>query len=125
MLHTNPAYDSGIQNVLVVSEDEDVIALFLANVDSLNGQLFQISEIQNCQKSLDIKQLRSGISSNIAGLRLISDLKKWTVSKGISDFRGDIDCVRRCEWNMWIVCVSVIWFKGSQCFWFTFQFILC
>ena len=76
VLHTNPAYDSGIQNVLVVSEDEDVIALFLANVDLLNGQLFQISEIQNCQKSLDIKQLRSGISSNIAGLKLISDLKK-------------------------------------------------
>ena len=76
VLHTNPAYDSGIQNVLVVSEDEDVIALFLANVDLLNGQLFQISEIQNCQKSLDIKQLRNGISSNIAGLRLISDLKK-------------------------------------------------
>ena len=85
VLHTNPAYDSGIQNVLVVSEDEDVIALFLANVDSLNGQLFQISEIQNCQKSLDIKQLRSGISSNIAGLRLISDLKK--VSNFKRDFR--------------------------------------
>ena len=40
MLHTKQARDSGIQNVLVVSEDTDAIALLLANADLLYGQLF-------------------------------------------------------------------------------------
>ena len=48
-LHTKHACDSSIQNVLVVSEDTDVIALLLANVDLLNGYLFQKkSETYNC-----------------------------------------------------------------------------
>lgn len=40
VLHTKQACDSGIQNVLVVSEDTDAIALLLANADLLYGQLF-------------------------------------------------------------------------------------
>lgn len=35
VLHTKQACDSGIQNVLVVSEDTDAIALLLANADLL------------------------------------------------------------------------------------------
>ena len=55
MLHTKHASDSAIQNILVVSEVTDVIALLIANLDLLNGQLFQKSETQNCQRFLSIK----------------------------------------------------------------------
>ena len=67
MLHTKHAYGNIIQNVLVVSEDTDVIAFLLENVDLHNGQLFQKSESQNFQRFADIKQLQlqSGLSSNI------------------------------------------------------------
>ena len=55
MLHTKHESDSGIQNILVVSEDTNVIALLIANLDLLNGQLFQKSETQNCQGFLSSK----------------------------------------------------------------------
>ena len=59
----------------MVTEDTDLVALFLVKVDLINGELFQKSENQNCQRFLDIKQLRGGLSSNIAGLRLIKGLR--------------------------------------------------
>ena len=37
VLHTKHACDNGIQNVVMVTEDSDIIALLLANVDILNG----------------------------------------------------------------------------------------
>ena len=67
MLHTKHAFDSIIQNVLVVIEETDVIAFLLENVDLHNGQLFQKRESQNFQRFADIKQLQSGFSSNITG----------------------------------------------------------
>ena len=72
MLHTKHAFDSIIQNVLVVIEETDVIAFLLENV-YLHDQLFQTREPQNFQWFADIKQLQlqSGLSSNITGLRLI------------------------------------------------------
>ena len=60
---------------VVVSEDIDVIALLLAKVDLHNGQLFQKSETQNGRRFLDIKQLRSVLSSNKKGFRLIKALR--------------------------------------------------
>lgn len=60
---------------VVVSEDIDVIALLLAKVDLHNGQFFQKSETQNCRRFLDIKQLRSVLSSNKKGFRLIKALR--------------------------------------------------
>ena len=73
MLHTNHASGNIIQNVLMVSEDTDLIAFLLENVDLHNGQLFLKTESQNFQRFGDIKQLQlqSGLSSNITGLRLI------------------------------------------------------
>ena len=73
MLHTNHASGNIIQNVLMVSEDTDLIAFLLENVDLHNGQLFPKTESQNFQRFGDIKQLQlqSGLSSNITGLRLI------------------------------------------------------
>ena len=70
----------------MVSEDTDVIALFLAHVDLLNGQSFRKSETQNCQIVIDIKQLRSGVSGNIAGLKLIEGLR---LLKKVSNFKRD------------------------------------
>ena len=73
MLHTKHACDNITQDILALSEDTDVIAFLLANVDSYNGQLFQKSESQHFQRFADIKrlQLQCGLSSNITGLRLI------------------------------------------------------
>ena len=80
------ACDSCIQNVLVVSEDTDVIVLLLEDVELLNGQLFQKSETQNCQRFLDIKQLQNGFSSNLVGLinglRLLKKVNKFKKSLG-------------------------------------------
>ena len=56
----------------MVSEDTDVIALLLSISDLLNGQLFK--------KFLDVKRFRSGLSSNISGLRLI---------------KRDLDCLKK------------------------------
>ena len=83
LMHTKHAYDSGIQNVLLVTEDKDIIALLLANADLLNGQLFPKNGTQNCQRFLDIKQLRSGF---LAGLRLINGLRLF---KNVNDFKTD------------------------------------
>ena len=57
----------------MVSEDTDVIAFLLGNIDLHNGQLFRKSESQNFQKFANIKQLQlqRGLSSNITELRLI------------------------------------------------------
>ena len=46
MLHIKHACDSGIQNVLVISENTYIIASLLAVLDLFNGQLFQKSETQ-------------------------------------------------------------------------------
>lgn len=40
MLHTKHASDNRLQNVIVINEDVEVIALLLEIVDLLNGQLF-------------------------------------------------------------------------------------
>ena len=64
-------------------EDKDIIALLLANADLLNGQLFPKNGTQNCQRFLDIKQLRSGF---LAGLRLINGLR---LLKNMNDFKTD------------------------------------
>ena len=73
MLHTKHVCGNIIENVLVVSEDTNVIAFLLENVDLHNSQLFQKSGSQNFQRFAGIKQvqLQSGLSSNIIGLRLI------------------------------------------------------
>ena len=78
-MHTKHAHDSGIQNVLLVTEDKDIIALLLANADLLNGQVFPKNGTQNCQRFLDIKQLRS---SFLAGLRLLKNVNNFK-----TDFR--------------------------------------
>ena len=62
---------TGVYKMLVVSEDTVVKVLLLVNADLRNGQLFQKIKTQNCQRLLEIKQLQSGLLSNIARLRLI------------------------------------------------------
>lgn len=54
VLHTKCTCDSSMQNVLVVCEDTDAIVLLSPIVESFNGQLFQKSEAQPCQRLLDI-----------------------------------------------------------------------
>lgn len=41
VLHTKHERDGGIQYVLVVCEDKDIMAVLLAHVDLINDQLFQ------------------------------------------------------------------------------------
>lgn len=55
VLYTKYTCDSSTQNVLVVSKDTGIIALLSVIVEPLNGQLFQKSETQSCQKFSDIK----------------------------------------------------------------------
>lgn len=43
MQHTKLACDTGVQNVLVVSEDTEAITLLLVHINLLNGQLFEKS----------------------------------------------------------------------------------
>ena len=64
----------------------DVIVLLLPNINLLNGQLFQKRERRNFQRFLDIKQLRSDLSSNIAGLRLIKGMR---LLKNVNLFKRD------------------------------------
>ena len=64
----------------------DVIVLLLPNINLLNGQLFQKRERRNFQRFLDIKQLRSDLSSNIAGLRLIKGMR---LLKNVNIFKRD------------------------------------
>ena len=40
-MHTKHAFDNIIQNVLLVTEETDVIAFLLENFDLHNNQLFQ------------------------------------------------------------------------------------
>ena len=62
MLHTKSAYNSGILNVLVASEEANVIALLLVIADLLNGQLFKKVKLNSkSKKNIDVKQLRSGL----------------------------------------------------------------
>ena len=90
MLHTKHAFDSIIQNVLVVIEETDVIAFLLENVYLHNDQLFQKREPQNFQRFADIKQLQlqSGLSSNITGLRL----RGLRLFIKVNNFKCDFRC---------------------------------
>ena len=78
--------------MLVVSEDTVVKALLVVNADLLNGQLFQKSKTQNCQRFLEVNHLRSGLLSNIARLRLIQGLRLF---KNSSNFKTDFRCQER------------------------------
>ena len=75
-----------MENITAVNEDTYVITLLLANINLLNGQLFQKSKTQNCQKFLDIQQLRRGFSSNIVESRVTKGLRRL---KSVNNFKED------------------------------------
>ena len=75
-----------MENITAVNEDTYVITLLLANINLLNGQLFQKSKTQNCQKILDIQQLRRGFPNNIVESRVTKGLRRL---KSVNNFRED------------------------------------
>ena len=75
-----------MENITAVNEDTYVITLLLANINLLNGQLFQKSKTQNCQKILDIQQLRRGFPNNIVESRVTKGLRRL---KSVNNFKED------------------------------------
>ena len=75
-----------MENITAVNEDTYVITLLLANINLLNGQLFQKSKTQNCQNFLDIQQLRRGFPSNIVESRVTKGLRRI---KSVNNFKED------------------------------------
>lgn len=81
-----------MENITAVNEDTYVITLLLANINLLNGQLFQKSKTQNCQKILDIQQLRRGFPNNIVESRVTKGLRRL---KSVNNFKEDFKWLGR------------------------------
>ena len=65
-LHANHAGKAGYQNIVIISDDTDVMVIGLGHIKSPSGNLYQKRGNQNRSKLINLTQISNALGSNIS-----------------------------------------------------------